>query len=134
VDREVMKTFRFKPYLTGMGPTFLLELYDGGGHDSAGRWSVDYRLIQCGWTDTNTRRGTSMLRHKRAVIFDSVNGSQSPVYTHDAIDSRKAALTVLSFLSLRPGDTDSEYFADYTSEQLVFAQEHGESLSMYTCD
>jgi hypothetical protein len=128
MDKELIKSVRFTPYLTGMGPSFLLELYDGGGHDAAGRWAVDYRLIQCGWTNSI---GT---REKRKVIFDSAFGSQSPVFTHDAIDSRKAALTVLSFLTLRPGDTDREYFADYTPDQLEFADQHGETLSIYTCD
>lgn len=51
-----------------------------------------------------------------------------------AIDSDECVRQLLSFLVLRPGDTDSEYFKGYTQEQLDFANEHGEILSMYTDD
>lgn len=49
----------------------------------------------------------------------------------DAIDSDDAIRGVLTFLSLRPGDTDAEYFSDYTAEQLDWAQCHAEALAMY---
>jgi hypothetical protein len=31
---------------------------------------------------------------------------------------------------MRPGDTDRDYFADYTPEQLAWAEQHGEALSI----
>jgi hypothetical protein len=37
---------------------------------------------------------------------------------------------LLGFLSLKPGDTDREYFDDYTQEQLDFVAEFGDSLAM----
>lgn len=36
---------------------------------------------------------------------------------------------MLTFLSLRPGDTDRDYFDRYTPEQLDWARAHGEELS-----
>ncbi len=31
---------------------------------------------------------------------------------------------------MKPGDTDSDYFANYTSAQLAFASTYGDELSM----
>ena len=41
---------------------------------------------------------------------------------------------VLAFLSLKPGDTDPEFFEDYTPEQLAFARAEGENLVLYVED
>ena len=38
---------------------------------------------------------------------------------------------ILGFLSLRPGDTDPEYFDSYSDEQLRWAQTYGEELSLH---
>ena len=51
-----------------------------------------------------------------------------------AIDSDDAKELVLSLLSMKPGDTDEEYFASYTPEQLAFATRYGEDLSMAAMD
>jgi hypothetical protein len=52
----------------------------------------------------------------------------------NGIDSDESVRALLSFLTLRPGDTDAEYFENYTQEQLDFANEHAEMLSMYAID
>ncbi|KOX23828.1 hypothetical protein [Nocardiopsis sp. NRRL B-16309] len=39
------------------------------------------------------------------------------------------ARAVTGFLSLRPGDTDDEYFSDYTPEQLEWCDENAEYLA-----
>ena len=50
------------------------------------------------------------------------------------METRLATLLILpgllAFLSLKPGDTDPEYFEGYTPEQLEFARQEGESLSL----
>jgi hypothetical protein len=46
-----------------------------------------------------------------------------------AIDSDKAVGSLMGFLTLRPGDTDSEYFESYTPEQMHFAETHAEALA-----
>lgn len=38
-----------------------------------------------------------------------------------AIDSDRVVRCLLGFLTLRPGDTDRDYFDDYTPEQMAFA-------------
>lgn len=66
--------------------------------------------------------------HEDKLIFQGEDFGCSPL---NGIDSDKCVASLLWFLSLRPGDTDKEYFKDYTREQMDFARHHGEDLSMY---
>lgn len=65
------------------------------------------------------------------LVFAGDDFGPSPLHADDS-DASVAAL--LSFLSLKPGDTDREYFADYAPSQLEWAQAHGEELSLYAHD
>jgi len=67
------------------------------------------------------------LSYKGKPVFEGEDFACSPL---DAIDSNKAMGALLSFLALRPGDTDAEYFEGHTKRQLEFADEHGEELSI----
>lgn len=117
---EIVRKVRFAPYRrgTGTGPTYTLELLDppasaGPTWDEAGRIRIGYRLK----------------RHqagKTTVLFEGFD-----CHAHCAIDSDTAVETVMTFLTLRPGDTDSDYFASYTPDQLDWAQSEAETLS---CD
>jgi hypothetical protein len=49
-----------------------------------------------------------------------------------SIDSDATLRNLLGFLTLRPGDTDEEYFANYTPAQLAWAQANGEELSLWS--
>ena len=40
----------------------------------------------------------------------------------------------MGFLTLRPGDTDPEYFENYTQEQKEFADQHAEALAVAVMD
>jgi hypothetical protein len=44
-------------------------------------------------------------------------------------DSEYAKKLVLELLAMKPGDTDADYFTDYTEDQLWFADKFGEQLS-----
>lgn len=48
-----------------------------------------------------------------------------------AIDSDDCLRSLLGFLTLRPGDTDCDYFADYTDRQLAWCDKHAEALQLY---
>ena len=53
------------------------------------------------------------------------------------IDSDKALRSLLGFLTLKPGDTDPEFFADYTEEQRAFCERDAEQLQQWgfeSCD
>jgi hypothetical protein len=52
----------------------------------------------------------------------------------DAIDSNESVRCLLTFLTLRPGDTDREYFEDYTPEQMAFAEGDAERISMFALE
>ena len=62
------------------------------------------------------------------LVFQGNDYGCSPLHAGDSCD---ALAGLLHCLSLRPGDTDREYFDAYTPEQMAFAQEHGESLGMW---
>lgn len=64
-------------------------------------------------------------------MFIGENFYASPCH---AIDSDEILRAILSFLTLRPGDTDSDYFADYTPEQLAWADQYAEELSLWADD
>jgi hypothetical protein len=49
-------------------------------------------------------------------------------------DSAYAKEAAASCVAMRPGDTDAEYFAEYTPDQLAWAQANGEELSMLVSD
>ena len=92
------------------GKPFRIELYISGKPNSQrGRFNLAYRLY-----------------HGDEKIFEGLDYSPSPLFEWDSDECFGA---LLSFLSLQPGDTDDEYFEDYTPEQLAWAEEHGEELS-----
>lgn len=84
--------------------------------------------------DANERQG-----NKRGVAYVlAQKGESQPVFSSDrdgllwspdAIDGIGTVRSLLSFLTLRPGDTDAEYFERYTPEQRAFCEEYAESLA-----
>ncbi len=62
------------------------------------------------------------------MLFAGEDFSASPLH---AIDSDETLRALLGFLTLRPGDTDSEYFESYTPEQMAFAEGPAEELQMF---
>lgn len=65
----------------------------------------------------------------RATIFEGVDFSTTAGTTYG-----EAARGVLGFLTLRPGDTDSEYFDGYTPEQIAWRDEYAEELALFALD
>lgn len=53
-----------------------------------------------------------------------------PKASGHATDGLYAKEAVMSCVAMAPGDTDADYFASYTSEQLDWARENGEALGM----
>jgi hypothetical protein len=47
----------------------------------------------------------------------------------DSDDGKMARKYATELVSIRPGDTDPEFFKDYTADQLHFAEYYGEELS-----
>ena len=91
---------------------FRLELFDTGKQDSYGKQTLTYEFYD----------------QTSYPIFEGANFHCSPLH---GIDSDATVGALLGFLSLRPGDTDREYFEDYTPEQMAWCLERAEQLSLY---
>lgn len=61
-------------------------------------------------------------------LFVGEDYGASPMH---AIDSDDTLRGIIGFLTLKPGDTDDEYFENYTPEQMAFAESDAESLSLW---
>jgi hypothetical protein len=95
-----------------------------------------YRLVL--WdTFTQDRHGKSILGFAfyepgvEEPLFEGEDYGASPMH---AIDSDDTLRGLLGFLTLRPGDTDREYFQHYSPRQLAWAQAEAEELSMWAMD
>ena len=113
MNKELIRTVKYNPYITNE-PIFTLKLFDLNERDSWGKRILAYEFLQ-----------------DDEAIFKGSDFHCSPLYS---IDSDEAVKGLLSFLTLRPGDTDEEYFDDYTARQLEFCNEHAETLSIYCYD
>lgn len=87
---------------------------------------TDMRLMV--WdTHRTDRLGKSILgyafwpEHSEEPLFSGDDYGCSPMH---AIDSDEVLFSILSFLCLRPGDTDREYFGDYTADQMAWAESY----------
>jgi hypothetical protein len=109
-SKDYLRKCVFRPYKKG--PVFTLRTWDT--HRSFG---VNYSQSRLGYE----------LKKDGAVLF---SGEDFGCSCLDAIDSDKAICAIMSFLTLRPGDTDAEYFANYTDEQLAFARDFGDGLEL----
>lgn len=105
----------FEPYMRGKGPTFRLGVEDTGIRGDYGKKVVAFDLVMI-------ENGTE------TVLFEG-DGADSGLHTHAAPLSNEAIESVMGFLTLRPGDTDDEYFAKYTPAQREYAEAHAEMLS-----
>lgn len=106
-----MKRQHVRTWTDPDGHGFRVELYDTYRTDRDGKSALEYEFY-----------------HHDELIFEGSDFFCPPTFT---IDGDRTVGALLGFFSLRPGDTDKEYFEDYTKEQLAFAREWGETLSMY---
>ena len=100
---ETIGSFVFKPYLEGKGPVFVLTMWNTRRRGEYGKKRIAYRLMM-----------------GDAVLFE---GEDYQSHSLDSVED------LMGFLTLKPGDTDEEYFVDYTPEQLAYCEEHAEILS-----
>ena len=91
---------------------FRLQLFDTGRLDGRGQTKLAYRFFDGG-----------------QLIFEGEDFAGSPLHADDS-DATLASL--LGFLSLRPGDTDAEYFDSYTPERLAWCEERAEDLGLHS--
>ena len=73
------------------------------------------------------------LRTRDGVIFPR-ESSWVGIPGHRTIDGRLARETAISLFCVKPGDTDADFFADYTEAQLDFVNRYAEELSLWKAD
>jgi hypothetical protein len=95
---------------------YRLLTWDTNKTDSMGKYKVGYQFYKA---DTGE------------VIFSGEDFCCSPLH---AIDSNECLRSLMTFITLRPGDTDKEYFENYTPEQMEFAENEAEYLSMWALE
>lgn len=111
--RELARTVRFTPYRKGMGPTFTLRMFWTGLTGEYGKLRIGYTLTM---REPESR--------KPVVLFDG-----DDYFAHCEPDQNEAVGGIMGFLTLRPGDTDTEYFDAYTDAQRAYCDAHAEQLS-----
>jgi hypothetical protein len=125
--KEIIRRVRFKPYRKGQGPIFTLTVWDTGQRwrDTA-KWLLGYRLTMKEMVPASTLASLADQKAIRTILFEGEDFGCSPMH---AIDSDEAVEGIMAFLTIRPGDTDSEYFEGYTQEQLDYCSQHAEALA-----
>lgn len=74
------------------------------------------------------------LHEDSTLVFSDKDFSPPPMCGHDYF-SLHSVMCLLGFLTLKPGDTDDEYFEKYTPEQLAWTKSiQCEDLSMLQYD
>lgn len=96
------------------GQRFALTLWDTHRTDSLDKSVLAYRL-----------------NHNGRTLFAGDDFCASPMY---AIDADETVKGLMCFLTLRPGDTDAEYFADYTDAQREYCNLYAEQLDIAVRD
>ncbi|MFE3452476.1 hypothetical protein ACFXJ8_26495 [Nonomuraea sp. NPDC059194] len=101
-------------------------------------WPIDHdhqlELWPAGRTEDGRIRWHYRLSRKNRTIFAASDITSGVGAVLTAAELISAARTVLSYLTLRPGDTDREYFDVYTRTQLDWRDEFAEDLSLYAMD
>ena len=118
-DQDILRDETFHPYTDASRlPSFRLVMWATPRTDCRGQTIIGYRLSQIG-------------REGDETIFCGEDFAGSPLHADDSDETMRA---LLGFLTLRLGDTDREYFANYTERQLAFVEQHAEALSMFSLD
>ena len=110
--KDIVRRVRFTPYVEG--PRFSLIVWDANRRDELGKWILGYRLTMCEPSG-------------RTVLFEAEDFHCSPLH---AVDADETIASLMTFLTLRPGDTDREYFDRDTSNQVDYRVEHAEALGV----
>lgn len=115
---ELIRAIRLQPYADR---TFALRLYDTHKSDSRGCSVLGYEFAEIRADGTED------------VIFADPTGRErfagSPMHADDS-DATLCAL--LGFITLRPGDTDADYFAGYTDRQRDWTDD--DACEALSCD
>lgn len=89
--------------------------------------TLEYKGLRT--TDHRSKVGYTLTKEGETdPIFSGEDFSPSPCYEPEG---PKSAAALLCFLTLREGDTDPEYFEDYTPRQTEFSECEAEDLQWW---
>ncbi len=97
-----------------------IHAFDGGKRDSEPRLGVGADRIDV------------VVRHNGRTVFPRGAiwcGTPSMPGEGWSLDGPRVRELVLSLVAMKPGDTDEEYFADYTDAQREWAERFGDEIS-----
>lgn len=124
---ETLREMIFRPYAGQLGdqdtPAFHLIMTTDGSVDERGCERVSYELRAL--YTIYPPRIIDATPHSD-LLFAGNDFYGSPLHASDSDESTAA---LMSFLTARPGDTDEEYFENYTSEQIEYCEQHAEALN-----
>jgi hypothetical protein len=115
-DQRTLRNVTFSSGLTTVAD-HRLHIWETGKRCHTGQWEIGYAFYPAGASEP---------------LFAGDDYGCAP---SDAIDSDACLLGIISFLCLKPGDTDDEYFAEYTEAQLDWATSYAaETLAILPYD
>lgn len=126
-DSDMLRTCIFRPYRRGLGPSFRLVTWSTGRYDVRGQSIIGYRLTMHTPHDPRPH----VVRSMATVLFEGEDFAGSPMHADDSDECMRSLMT---FLTLRPGDTDAEFFTSDTQEQREYRVLHAEALNMEVCN
>lgn len=91
-------------------PMIVIHAWDANHVDSTGHARIDVEV----------RQGGKVI-FARGDTWCAVNGSTS-------LDGIAAKELVMSLVAMKPGDTDADYFAGYSADQLEWCERYGEHI------
>lgn len=138
MGHDVIRVVRFSPYRRGQGPVFTLRIWDTYQTTRDGKSVLGYRLTMSRTrprhspgcvraNDAALREICTCARLKPRVIFEAEDFAVPVMYS---IDSDATVVALMGFLTLKPGDTDAEYFASDTDVQRDYRTCNADSLAM----
>ena len=99
-------------------------MWDTHQHDEYGKSILKYRLTM---SPPPSFSSEVICPPQEEVLFEGEDFCCSPLH---AIDSDQTVDSLMSFLTMRPGDTDEDYFKDYTEAQLDYCDRYAEALNV----
>lgn len=114
MPNEKLRYVILRPYRKGAGHTFNLRTWDTGRRDWRGQTVIGYAF-----------------REGRAVLAEGEDFAGSPMH---ADDSNACIGSLLTFLTLRRGDIDADFFANDSEAMRDFRETHAEPLAGYCAD
>ena len=111
MGNDKLRRVFLRPYRKGMGPVFRLDTFDSGRQDWRGQTIIAYTFAMDG-----------------AVLETGADFAGSPMH---ADDSDACIALLLTFLTLRPGDTDADFFDGDSEAMWDYRSHHAEALAAY---